>query len=118
MSSLQERRDTIASKLLQVPTKAIVKRYQAQTSCDKARAASVLKEYKRLLTLKALHADTAERRASLQARGPKARGHAQERSEHGWLRDGPFHARGELPGEVWVWVGFKQRTTSTILADQ
>ena len=54
MSSLQERRDTIASKLLQVPTKAIVKRYQAQTSCDKARAASVLKEYKRLLTLKAL----------------------------------------------------------------
>ena len=60
MSSLQERRDTIASKLLQVPTKAIVKRYQAQTSCDKARAASVLKEYKRLLTLKALHADTAD----------------------------------------------------------
>merc|ERR1719213_753419 len=39
-----------------------------------------------------LHADTAERRASLQARDPKARGHAQERSEHGWLRDGPFHA--------------------------
>ena len=44
-------------RVIQIPTRALFKRYLKATNADKGRATQVLHEYKRLLTLKALDLD-------------------------------------------------------------
>ena len=44
-------------RVIQIPTRALFRRYLKATKADKGRATQVLHEYKRLLTLKALELD-------------------------------------------------------------
>ena len=51
-------REAVWQRVIQIPTRALFKRYLKQSKVDKGRATQVLHEYKRFLTLKALEADT------------------------------------------------------------
>ena len=56
MSGSSER-EAMWQRVIQIPTRALFKRYLKATKADKGRATQVLHEYKRLLTLKALELD-------------------------------------------------------------
>ena len=55
--SSDEQMTAMWQRVIQIPTRALFKRYLKATNTDKGRATSVLHEYKRLLTLKALDLD-------------------------------------------------------------
>jgi len=57
MAGSSDEQTAMWQRVIQIPTRALFKRYLKATNADKGRATQVLHEYKRLLTLKALDLD-------------------------------------------------------------
>ena len=57
MAGSSDEQTAMWQRVIQIPTRALFKRYLKATNTDKGRATQVLHEYKRLLTLKALDLD-------------------------------------------------------------